>query len=314
MPESGPTTDARRVDDVDVGDGLALRVSYDDAPYDTWSDGGPPPLLLLHGFTGALDAWDALRLALRLALREPRGPLGEGGRLTAVRATIAVDLPGHGASGAPADPARYALDRTADDLARVLDALGAPRAAVLGYSFGGRAALRFALRHPGRVDALVLESASPGIADPAERAARAAADAALADAIERDGVAAFVDRWERLPLWASQAALPEAARTRLRRQRLANHARGLANSLRGAGAGADPPVLPALGALRAPTLVIAGALDAKYVALGETMAAAIPGARLAVVAGAGHAVHLERPAVFAEAVGEFLARADGGAA
>ncbi len=266
--------------DVDVGGGLSLHLAR---------AGVGPPLLLLHGFTGAGGTWAPLRAAL-------------GGSY----ATLAVDLPGHGRSGAPADPARFALDRLADDLARVLDAAGVARAAVLGYSLGGRAALRFALARPERVAALVLESASPGIADPAERAARVAADAALADAIERDGVAAFVDCWERLPLWASQAALGDDARAALRAGRLANDARGLANSLRGAGAGADPPALDRLAAIRAPTLLVAGALDAKYVALGRAMRRAIPGARITVVAGAGHAVHLERPDAFAALVRTFL--------
>ncbi|GJG87456.1 putative 2-succinyl-6-hydroxy-2,4-cyclohexadiene-1-carboxylate synthase [Gemmatimonadetes bacterium T265] len=270
--------------DVDVDGGLRLHVDRA-----AGRPGGAPPVLLLHGFTGSGETWRPLRDAL-------------GGAYP----TLAVDLPGHGRSGAPADPARYALDRTADDLARVLDACAIDRAAVLGYSFGGRAALRLALRRPERVAALVLESASPGIADPAERAERAAADAALADAIERDGVPAFVDRWERLPLWASQDAMPAAVRARLRGARLANDARGLANSLRGAGTGADAPVLDALGGLRMPALLVAGALDAKYVVLGRAMAGALPGARLAVVPGAGHAVHLEQPDAFAGLVRAFL--------
>jgi 2-succinyl-6-hydroxy-2,4-cyclohexadiene-1-carboxylate synthase len=220
--------------------------------------------------------------------------------------TIAIDLPGHGRSSAPSDPARYALPRFADDLAAVLDALHVDRAAVLGYSLGARAALHFALAHPARVSALILESASPGIDDPAERAARVASDAALADAIERDGVRAFVDRWEQLPLWASQAGLSTDARGRLRAQRLASDPHGLANSLRGAGAGAEPSVVDRLAALEMPTMFIAGALDPKYVALGRRLASAIPGARLEIVADAGHNVHLERPAAFAELVIGFL--------
>ena len=264
-----------------MGDGLRLHVAR---------SGDGPPLVLLHGFTGSTESWEPLRAAL-------------GDRV----ATLAVDLPGHGHSGAPEDPARYALCRFADDLARALDALDVRRAAVLGYSMGGRAALRFALQHPQRVAALVLESASPGLADVRERTERHAADLALADTIERDGVGAFVDEWERLPLWASQAALPERARARLRAQRLRNHAHGLANSLRGGGAGAEPPVTERLGALRMPGLVVAGALDAKYVAIGRLLAAAMPRARLDLVPGAGHAVHLERPTELADAVMAFLA-------
>ncbi|HEV2641572.1 MAG TPA: alpha/beta fold hydrolase, partial [Candidatus Elarobacter sp.] len=206
------TPDAEQLD-VDVGDGLHLHVTR---------SGFGPPLVVLHGFTGSSETWMPLRTAL-----DDRHTI------------IAVDMPGHGHSSAPDDPARYALSRFSNDLARTLDMLGLERVALLGYSMGGRAALGFALAHPSRIAALVLESTLPGIADSAERAARVAADHDLADSIVRDGIAAFVDRWERLPLWASQATLPEDTRTRLRAQRLANRPDGLANSLRGAGAGAN---------------------------------------------------------------------------
>ena len=271
--------------DVDVGEGLQLHVVC---------SGTGPALLLLHGFTGSSATWAPLSEAL-------------GDRF----ATIAVDLPGHGASSAPSNAGRYALGRLAADLARVLDRLGVARAAVLGYSMGGRAALRFALEHPERVSALVLESSSPGIADPVEREARRESDTALAEAIERDGVAAFVERWEALPLWATQRALPAAVRDKLRAQRLANSPRGLANSLRGAGAGAgvEVDVTERLPALDIPTLLIVGARDAKYVALARSMERVMPRARLSIVEGAGHAVHLERPAEFAALVAEFLGAA-----
>lgn len=265
---------------IDVGDGLGLHVTR---------AGTGPPLLLLHGFTGSADTWTPLRESL-------------ADRYT----TIATDFAGHGRSDAPQAPSRYALSRFADDLVVILDALGVHRTAALGYSMGGRAALRFALGHGDRVAALVLESTSPGIADPTERALRVESDADLAASIERDGVARFVARWERLPLWESQAALPSTVRSRLHTQRLRNHANGLANSLRGAGAGADVPVLDRLRGHTTPTLLIAGALDPKYVALAGLMESFMPRSQLAIVPAAGHATHLERPAEFAAIVAHFL--------
>jgi 2-succinyl-6-hydroxy-2,4-cyclohexadiene-1-carboxylate synthase len=266
--------------DIDVGDGLRLHVMV---------DGAGPPLVLLHGFTGSVESWAPLRAAFGAA-----------------HTAIAVDLPGHGRSSAPPEPSRYGLDRFADDLARVLDTLGMARVALLGYSMGGRAALRFALRHPDRVAALALESTSPGIADAAQRADRLAADLALADSIEREGVQAFVARWERLPLWESQRELPESVRASLRTQREANRPDGLANSLRGAGAGVDPSVLDRLPALRTPTLLVAGALDTKFATLARRMERVLPRGCLTVVPRAGHAVHLERPSELAAAVTAFL--------
>ena len=271
--------------DIDVGNGLRLHAT---------SAGNGAPLVLLHGFTGSGETWATLRTSLGDTF-----------------ATIAVDLPGHGNSSAPDDPARYALPKFADDLARLLDVLRVEQAALLGYSMGGRAALHFAHRHPERVSALVLESASPGIADESERSARLASDAALADAIERDGIEAFVARWEGLPLWASQRALPAQVRAMLRAQRLTNEPHGLANSLRGAGAGVEASLEASLPEIAARTLFVAGELDAKYVAIARDCAARMPDARVEVVSGAGHAVHLERAEEFAGLVRRFLGGSEG---
>jgi len=252
--------------------------------------GEGPALLLLHGFTGSgatwapfLEAWHGFTL-------------------------VAPDLLGHGASECPADPGRYAMGRCVEDLLALLDRLSDGRVAVVGYSMGGRVALHLALAAPERLWALVLESASPGIEDPTERAARRESDEALAGAIERDGVEAFVARWESLPLFAGQARLPSAIREKLRQQRLANDPVGLANSLRGMGAAAQEPLWDRLREVQAPALLIAGALDAKYCALVRRMAQGLPRARVEIVPDAGHAVHLEQPEAFGGAVRAFLVR------
>ena len=252
------------------------------------TQGEGPALLLLHGFTGSSATWT------------PHLPTFEG------FTTVAVDLLGHGDSDAPPTPGRYRMERCVDDLTSLLDQLEIERAAVLGYSMGGRVALQFALRAPDRLWALVLESASPGIEDAAEREDRVRSDAALADEIERNGIDAFVDRWQALPLFASQRRLSPATREELRRQRLRNSTVGLANSLRGAGAGQEPPVLGRLAEIRIPTLLIAGALDQKYVAFARKISDALPCARTQIVPDAGHATHLEQPEAFDRAAGGFL--------
>jgi len=256
--------------------------------------GAGPALVLLHGFTGAAGTW-----------------AGHLPALAARYTTVAIDMLGHGASEAPADPARYGIEQVTADVLAVLDRLEIRQAAALGYSMGGRAALYLATAAPERVTALLIESASPGIADASERAKRVAQDEELAGVIERDGVAAFVDRWERLPMFASQARLPDAARAAVRAERVAQSARGLANSLRGLGQGTQPPLFDRLSALRMPVLLIAGALDERYAALGRAMHDAIPNARLAVVPDAGHTVHLEQPEAFQRAVLDFLRSVEG---
>jgi 2-succinyl-6-hydroxy-2,4-cyclohexadiene-1-carboxylate synthase len=271
---------------VDAGQGVRLFARVRRSPART-----AHALLLLHGFTGTSESWHTLAAMFAKHLD-----------------VIAVDLPGHGRSSAPTDPARYALDRLADDLATVVDISDVQRVIVLGYSMGGRSALKFALRHPGRLAGLVLESTSPGITDAAQRDRRRQSDDELATMLERDGITPFVNAWERMPLWSTQAALDQQARARLRMQRLAQSPQGLANALRGAGQGIDAPVAGRLADIRVPVLLIAGALDGAYVAWARTMTAALPEAHLEIVPEAGHAVHLERPAEYASLVNSFLAR------
>lgn len=248
------------------------------------------PLLLLHGFTGSVATW------------APYQPIW-----TAQRQTIAIDIIGHGASDSPEDPERYGLGRGAADLLALLDRLGIEQIDLLGYSMGARLALHLATTAPARVRTLILESGSPGLADSAERDARCRADHALADRIEREGLTAFVDHWERLPLFASQERLPAAVRAALRAQRLRNDPRGLANSLRGMGTGRQEPLWDRLADLPMPVLLIVGAMDEKYVHLARRMAALLPATRLVAIPDAGHAVHLEQPGAFGDAIAGFLA-------
>lgn len=264
------------------------RVVIDGLGWEVRARGAGEPVLLVHGFTGRGASWGGHAAALRRAFR-----------------SVVVDLPGHGRSGT-ADPARLSVERTADDLAAILGRLDAAPAHVVGYSLGARVALRLAVAHPAAVRRLVLESPSAGLATSAERDARRAADEDLAESIERDGVAAFVDRWEAQPVFASHAALPPARAGRQRAIRLANRPDGLAASLRSAGQGAMTPLFDRLASVAAPTLVIAGSLDATGRARAEAVAAGIPTARLVVVDGAGHTPHLERPRAFRRLVLDFL--------
>jgi 2-succinyl-6-hydroxy-2,4-cyclohexadiene-1-carboxylate synthase len=251
--------------------------------------GSGPAVLLVHGFTGRGSGWGAHAAALAQHDR-----------------IVVVDLPGHGRSGIPADPRRASVERSADDLARILDRLDASPADVLGYSLGARIALRLAVAHAASVRRLILESPSAGIADPVARTQRAVADEARAQRLERDGTEAFVDEWEREPVFASHAAMPPARRAHLRAERLRNDPTGLAASLRGAGQGVMEPLHEALPGVSAPTLIIAGALDPTGRARAQNIAACIPGARLAIVEGAGHTPHLETPRTFRTLVTDFL--------
>ncbi len=263
-------------------------ITIDGLRWEVRARGVGAPLLLLHGFTGRGTSWGAHADVFARAVR-----------------VIVVDLPGHGRSGY-AEPARMTVERTADDLAAILACLGATPARIVGYSLGARIALRLAVSHPAAVASLVLESPSAGIAADDERAARRASDEALAAALEHDGIDAFVTTWERNAVFATHAALAPAVLARQRAIRLSSDPRGLAASLRGAGQGTMEPLHDHLAGIEAPTLVIGGALDTVGAPRAALVADRIPGARLAVIDGAGHTPHLERPAAFRRLVSEFL--------
>ena len=250
------------------------------------------PALLVHGFTGSAAAWgEDLLAALAAELR-----------------VIAMDLLGHGASSRPGRPERYALAEQVADLCEVLDACGVRDALWIGYSMGGRIALAAACLRPERVAGLVLEGASPGLREPAERAARIASDAALAERLLRDGIGPFVDGWMAQPLFATQRRIGAARLAAERERRLRGDPRALAACLRGAGTGAQPPLWDRLAGIRAPALLLAGDEDEKFRELAATMARALPSALAQTIPGAGHATHLERPDAFTRAVRGFARR------
>lgn len=269
-----------------------MRISVGGVSLNLRVQGKGEPLLMLHGFTGSMRAWIPHIPALRNHFQ-----------------VITLDLVGHGSSDAPLDPARYRTEMCIRDVLAVVDYLQIDSFHLLGYSLGGRVALSVATNHAQRIRSLIIESATPGLTDPIERRERVLSDEALAELIESEGVEAFVDRWEKLNIFITQRLLPKTVQDELRQQRLRNTPRGLINSLRALSTGVMPPVWDKLPRLTMPVLLIAGELDKKYVQLANTMYAQIKGARLAVVPGSGHTVHLERPAEFDSLVLSFLVEA-----
>lgn len=244
--------------------------------------GQGPPLILLHGLFGAGQNWGAIRKALAPRFR-----------------VLTPDLRNHGASPRAA---AMTYDAMAQDVADTLDAAGIARAAVLGHSMGGKAAMAFALAHPERVERLIVADIAPVRYPPALRGyvsamqaipprpglTRREADAALAASIPEAGIRAFLlqslrfetdpPEW-RLGLAEIAAAMPEiedAPPTRGRRY--------------------DGPVL------------VLGGERSRYI-LPEHHAvfrALFPQARFATVPGAGHWVHAENPQGFLAALDAFL--------
>ncbi|MBE0607875.1 MAG: alpha/beta fold hydrolase, partial [Dehalococcoidia bacterium] len=225
--------------------------------------------------------------------------------------TVAVDIVGHGQSDKPLGTEHYRMPRVVADIVTAVRMAGFERCAWLGYSMGGRTALQVATAFPGTVERLMLIGASAGIADAEGRAARVADDERLAQRILDEGVPAFVDYWESIPLFASQRSLPEETRAAIRAGRLGCDRTGLANSLRGMGTGAQEPLYGRLSELAMPVLAMAGELDTRYTELAHELAAAIPCGRSAVAPNAGHAAHIENPEWCAEQATAFVLNAEG---
>jgi 2-succinyl-6-hydroxy-2,4-cyclohexadiene-1-carboxylate synthase len=234
-------------------------------------------LVLVHGFTQTGRSWAPL--AEHLATRHD---------------IVAVDAPGHGGS------ATIEVDLVTG--AALLGATGG-RATYIGYSMGGRLCLHLAIGHPQLVERLVLISATAGIDDAGERAARRRSDEALATSLERAGLDAFLAGWVAQPLFAG---LVEPGLDDRRRNTVA----GLASSLRLAGTGTQQPLWERLASFDAPVLLVAGRRDGKFVAAAERMAALFPHATVALVDSAGHTVHLEQPGEFRTLLDEWLAATD----
>ena len=248
-----------------------------------FGSGSAPPVLLLHGFMGRGADWDPVA-----------GPLASTHRL------LAPDLPGHGrATGLPTST--YTMDGDADALVATLDEVDVERAAVMGYSMGGRLALHCALRHPSRVTGLVLLSASPGLRTETERVERRALDAERAAALASD-LPAFLTAWYRMPLFET---LTEKRRARLIQQRQHNDPTELGKSLAGMGTGAQPSHWEHLRRIRVPAWALAGERDAKFVGLAEQMAEVGP-FDLVTMPGLGHALIAEAPDALAHLLSRLL--------
>lgn len=260
------------------------------------ASGGAAPVILLHGFAQTPRSWDAVANALRARGHEVHVP-----DLYVQVRPFSLDA---------------ACRRVAEIVRDVARASGEP-CAVAGYSMGGRIALETLARAQAAgerlpLSALALEGAGLGPADEAAREAfRARGDAWAAD-LRENGVAAFMDRWETLPLFASQRALSADVRARVRSDRVAHDAEELASSLTEAGQHCQAGEADSLAALACAAecgvrvVYVHGRLDEKYGAVAHRVAELVPAARVECIAHAGHSVHLEQPEAFARVVAGLL--------
>ena len=235
--------------------------------------GAGAPVLLSHGYSATRRMWDGQHRAFpdyRLASWSMRG---------------------HGHTESPADPAQYSADLTVGDMRALLGHLGVERAVIGGLSLGGYVSLAFYLAHPEMVRALVICDSGPGYRNAEARNAWNQRANERAGELERRGLEAL------------------GGRSREMQEAMGEHrsAQGLAHAARGMLAQEGSQVIDGLSSIRVPTLVIVGDQDQPFIAPCEYMAKKIPGARLEVIRGAGHASNLDQPDAFNRVLRDFLA-------
>jgi pimeloyl-ACP methyl ester carboxylesterase len=233
--------------------------------------GSGPPLLLTHGYSMTSQMWQ-----------------GQIEALAKHRQLLLWDMRGHGRSDYPDDASAYSEALTVADMAALLDAIGAERAIVGGLSLGGYMSLAFYRAHPDRVRALLIIDTGPGFKKDDAREAWNRRASETGDRFDREGLSAL------------QLGSRERSDVSHR------DASGLARAARGMLTQRDGRVIELLPDIKVPSLVVVGADDTPFLAASDYMAAKIPGAKKAVIPAAGHAVNIDQPQAFIDAILPFL--------
>jgi len=251
----------------------AMTITIDGCPLAVHDEGSGPAIVFLHGFPLDHRMWEAQLPAL------------PGWR------KIVPDLRGFGASGVT--PGTVTMDRFADDVAGILDALAIPKAVICGLSMGGYIALAFWRRHAARVSGLVLCDT------------RAVPDTEEAAAGRRKSATQVLAEGSKV---AAEAVVPKlfAKGTQEARPELLVEYRALMSGMPPAGVAAAqlgmaerPDSRPTLPTITVPTQVIVGIEDViSTPAEMQSIAAGIPGAEYSIIAGAGHMSPVENPSEF----------------
>jgi pimeloyl-ACP methyl ester carboxylesterase len=237
--------------------------------YEVHGDG--PVLLLTHGYSSTSAMWQ-----------------GQVEALSGRYKLVLWDMRGHGQSDYPEDAAAYSEALTVGDMAALLDEVGVKSAIVGGLSLGGYMSLAFYRAYPERAEALLIIDTGPGFKKDEAREAwnKRALDTA--------------ERFAREGLGVLQSASRERSTVSHR------DATGLARAARGMLTQRDARVIELLPDIKVPSLIVVGADDTPFLAASDYMAGKIPGAKKVVIPSAGHAVNIDQPQAFIDAVLPFL--------
>ncbi len=237
------------------------------------------PLVLIHGLGSSTQDWDAQVAEFANSYQ-----------------VITFDLRGHGQSDKPEGP--YTMSMYSDDVAKLLDALKIGPAHIVGVSLGGGIAFQFAIDHPDKTKTVTIVNSAPTLGDPAQARPEIERRVAI---VQQAGMRAMGQA-------LAPALFPKPEHAALRETFIEawaqNDPRAYIAATRSM---LDWNVVPQLGMIRCPVLVIAADQDYSPVAVKEAYVKLMPNAKLVVIADSHHGVPVERPAEFNKVLGEFLA-------
>ncbi|MCH8326873.1 MAG: 2-succinyl-6-hydroxy-2,4-cyclohexadiene-1-carboxylate synthase [Bacteroidetes bacterium] len=256
-----------------------------------------PPLLshnktyifFLHGFTGSSMDWNNIIPFIDKSF-----------------IPISIDIIGHGKSDCPDDLNYYKTNSLIEQIKKVTEYFTKERFTLCGYSMGGRLALSFAIKYPGLLKGLILESSTYGIKDETERELRRKQDKELTEFIKTHSIDEFVEHWLNKELFDSLKKLHEEKLNKIKNEKRKNKKIGLINLLFGFGTGSMPCLYDELKSLTVPTLLITGEFDQKFSEINKEMEKELPNAKHSIINNAGHNTHQEKPEEFITSVNNFL--------
>jgi pimeloyl-ACP methyl ester carboxylesterase len=235
------------------------------------------PLIFTHGFSATHVMWKA------------QEPLSKQYRL------ITYDARGHGDSDSPPSSDEYSADTSVEDLFQLMNALEVNKAIIGGLSMGGYISLRFYLKHPDLVTALIIMDTGPGYRNPTRMVEWNQSREELAKQLETEGISVLV----------AQATTQGRREISLKQTPI-----GLAHMSRKVVAQHDSWVIENLDKIKVPTLVLVGENDTPFLQAAQYMEKNISGAKLMVVPNAGHSANIDNTEFFNDAILSFLNKLD----
>ena len=240
------------------------------------------PTLFLHGFSGSHQSWGKIIDELDSYC-------------------IALDIVGHGDSKFLNINYNYSIDDWCSDLYYIIDELEIDKIKLCGYSMGGRLAVAFAIKHPDRIEKLILESSSLGLIDDNHKTRRYKEDISLSKTIEQD-IYKFTEKWEKNSLFSNQESRNKEDFLKQKKIRLSHNPFQLSHALKTFSQGNMDSYEDEFRKMNLSITSINGSEDSKYLEIGKKMAQINPRVTQHIIKDANHNVHLESPNLFAELI------------